>query len=129
MTTASESTDWKASHHLKPESGGAVSKDTMNKDEQPKYSFLLFVASGEANSLLAEQNLRRLIDDHLAGHSDLQVIDVFQEVDSAINHNILVTPCLIVRRPLPQVMLVGNLSDKKQVLTALRLSAGGPSEP
>ena len=46
----------------------------------------------------------------------------FEDFQAAVKDNILVTPALILVAPLPQVTVLGNLSDLPKVLAALRLS-------
>ena len=38
----------------------------------------------------------------------------------------VITPALILVKPLPKVVVLGNLSDRQTVLFALRLSGGDP---
>jgi len=86
------------------------------------YVFQLFVAGDEPNSALAHGNLVRLCDAHLAGRYEIQKVDVLKHAEAAYKHNVIVTPTLILIRPLPRVTLYGTLRDTGQVLAALRLA-------
>lgn len=83
--------------------------------------FRLFVAGRESNSAQARENLARVCEEHLLGRHTIEVIDVLRNAARAYKEGVLVTPTLILIAPRPRVTLLGNLSDKRQVLFALRL--------
>jgi len=84
--------------------------------------FRLFVAGNESNSAQAKGNLVRLCEEHLKGRYQIETVDVLKDAVTAHENNVLVTPTLILIRPLPKVTVLGNLSDTSQVLAALRLT-------
>jgi circadian clock protein KaiB len=86
------------------------------------YVFRLFVAGNESNSSQARGNLARLCEEHLKGHYKIEAVDVLKDAGSAHKNKVLVTPTLILIKPLPKVTVLGNLNDTRQVLAALRLS-------
>jgi circadian clock protein KaiB len=86
------------------------------------YVFLLFVAGNESNSTQARGNLTRLCEEHLNGRYKIETVDVLKDAAAAHKNNVLVTPTLILFKPLPKVTVLGNLSDTRQVLAALRLT-------
>jgi circadian clock protein KaiB len=86
-----------------------------------KFKFILFVAGQEPNSVLARKNLQRLCQEHLPDRHAIEIIDVFQNLDAALKHNILITPTRIKVAPGPPVTVFGNLSDSQKVLTSLRI--------
>lgn len=88
------------------------------------YVMLLFVAGDEPNSKQAKDNLKRICDTHLNGRHRNKIIDVLEDFQAALEHNVLVTPTLILVEPPPQVRIFGNLSDTKKVFDALRLTGG-----
>lgn len=85
------------------------------------YVFRLFVAGNESNSTLARRNLARLCEEHLKGRYQIEIVDVLNDVATALKHHVLVTPTLIVIEPHLEVTVFGNLSDTREVLAALRL--------
>ena len=85
------------------------------------YVFRLFVAGNESNSAQARRNLARLCEEHLKGRYRIDTVDVLEDTAIAHKNNVLVTPMLILLKPRPKVTVLGNLSDTKQVLGALRL--------
>jgi circadian clock protein KaiB len=88
------------------------------------YHFRLFVAGDEPNSKLARENLLRLCEQHLHGNHRVEVVDVLENFQAALENNVLITPTLLVTSPPPPVMVVGTLSDTEKVLAALRLNGG-----
>lgn len=85
------------------------------------YVFRLFVAGNESNSAQARRNLARICEEHLQGRHKIETVDVLDDTDTGLKNNVLVTPTLILLRPRPKVTVLGNLSDTRQVLAALRL--------
>jgi circadian clock protein KaiB len=86
------------------------------------YRLMLFVAGEEPNSLEARRNLEIFCNTHLADRYELQVVNVFEDFSKALEHRVLVTPCLVMLEPLPSVMVAGTLRDTKKVGIALRLN-------
>ena len=86
------------------------------------YVFRLFVAGNESNSAQAKGNLVRLCEEHLKGRYQIETLDVLKDAAAAHKNNVLVTPTLILLKPLPKVAVLGNLNDTSQVLAALRLT-------
>lgn len=82
---------------------------------------MLFVAGNEPNSLAARENLQNLCKSTPGFQFELQVVDVLSEYLTALEHNVLVTPSLILVEPGPRVMIVGTLADQEKVRMALRL--------
>jgi len=89
------------------------------------YVFRLFVAGSESNSTQASGNLARLCEEHLKGRYQIEIVDVLKDAAAAHKNNVLVTPTLILIKPHPKVTVLGNLSDTRQVLAALRLTGDG----
>jgi circadian clock protein KaiB len=86
------------------------------------YILRLFVAGNEPNSKQAWENLERLQETHLKMPHKKEIVDVLEDFQTALENNVLVTPCLILDSPQPRVTIFGNLSDTERVLAALRLT-------
>jgi circadian clock protein KaiB len=84
--------------------------------------FKVFVAGNETNSALALANLVRLCNRHVPGRYQICTVDVLKHAEAAYKHNIIVTPTVVLVRPLPTVTLFGTLGNSDQVLAALRLN-------
>jgi circadian clock protein KaiB len=81
----------------------------------------LYVAGGAPNSVQAIANLEAICAEYLKDGHKLEVVDVLENPRRAMNEGVLVTPSLTKLSPQPVAQVVGNLSDKKQVLIALGL--------
>lgn len=93
-----------------------------SRAERMVYHFILFVAGDEPNSVLARQNLDALCRAELNDRYRLQLVNVFDDFELALKHRVLVTPCLVMVEPHPQVMIAGTLQDTDKVRVALRLN-------
>lgn len=89
--------------------------------EEQAYVLRLYVADSEHNSRLARENLERICDEYLKGRCRIEEVDVLEDFTSAVKDNIFVTPALVLVAPEPRVTVVGSLSNKERVLSALRL--------
>lgn len=83
-------------------------------------SLRLYIADHAPNSAQAVSNLRAICDEHLTDRYNLEIVDVLQDPQRALADGVLVTPTLVRLSPLPVVKIVGDLSEKEQVLSALR---------
>jgi circadian clock protein KaiB len=92
------------------------------KTREETYVFRLFVAGNESNSSQAGRNLTRLCEEHIKGHYTIDVVDVLKDAATAHENGVLVTPTLMLIKPIPKVTVLGNLNDTKRVLAALRLA-------
>jgi circadian clock protein KaiB len=90
--------------------------------QQVTHHLILFVAGEEPNSVQARHNLETFCNEHLAGRYELEVVNVFEDYKAALEHRVLVTPCLVMLAPLPFVMIAGTLQDSEKVRIALRLN-------
>lgn len=91
----------------------------------PLYRFRLFIAGDEPNSVKAKTFLTRLCEEHLKGRCEMQIVDVFEDYQAAIDYGISVVPALIVEAPPPPRTIIGSLSDEDKVLAALGLHGKG----
>lgn len=83
------------------------------------YFFRLFVAGNEANSTIARKSLDNICAKHLKNRCRIEVIDIFQDYQSALDEDILITPALIIRNSNGRVAVFGNLKDEDKVLAAI----------
>ncbi len=94
---------------------------TPHAQKKPLYILKLYVAGNEQNSQLARDNLKQICSEHLNGRCRIEEVDVLTDFIPALRDRVFVTPTLILVEPEPKVMVVGNLSEKEKVLSALRL--------
>lgn len=86
----------------------------------------LYVAGGAPNSVQAIANLEAICQQHLKGHYQLEIVDVFEQPLRALADGVIVTPSLTKLSPPPAAQIVGNLSDQSKVLLALGLQGKTP---
>ena len=86
-----------------------------------KYELELFVVGQSTKARLAEHNLRRLCEAKIAGRYELRITDVLENADAAEAANIVATPALLRRAPLPVRMVVGDLSERNALVFGLGL--------
>ncbi len=91
----------------------------------PTYELELFVVGHSAKAEKAEHNLRSVCDALLAGRYELRITDVVEDADAAEAANIVATPALVRRTPLPVRVVVGDLSLRRELLYGLGLESDG----
>lgn len=79
----------------------------------------LYIADGAPNSTRAIANLQSLRERCGQSGCAPELVDVVDEPLRALNDGILVTPTLVRFAPLPEVRIVGDLSDWHRVAQAL----------
>jgi circadian clock protein KaiB len=79
----------------------------------------LYIADSAPNSLKAIANLEAVCKEYLQDSFKLEIIDVLEFPLRALADGILVTPSLAKIAPSPGTKIVGNLSDRSNVLSAL----------
>jgi circadian clock protein KaiB len=79
----------------------------------------LYVAGNAPNSLIAIANLKAICDAHFAAGHELEIVDLLKHPLRALADGIIVTPTLLKLLPLPVHRVIGNLSDRTEVLLTL----------
>jgi circadian clock protein KaiB len=93
--------------------------------EATHYLLRLFITGTTPRSIAAIANIRALCDQYLAGHVDLEVVDIYQQPSEARGEQIIAAPTLVRELPSPPRRMVGDLSDAKKVLLGLNLMPHG----
>jgi circadian clock protein KaiB len=89
--------------------------------QRKMYSLRLYITGQTPRSAASIRNLREVCDEFLEGRFELQVIDLYQRPEMAKEAQIVAAPTLIKKLPLPLRRLVGDLSNKNEVLLGLDL--------
>ncbi|MEY2475741.1 MAG: circadian clock protein KaiB [Actinomycetota bacterium] len=87
---------------------------------EPWYYLRLYVAGQSPKSLHAFANLKKLCEEHLAGHYEIEVIDLVEDPALARGDDILAIPTLVRRLPPPLRKIIGDLSNTERVLGGLQ---------
>ena len=99
-----------------------INADWHGRDGESTWWYLrLYVAGQSAKSLRAFANLKELCEKHLAGHYEIEVIDLIENPSLAGGDDILAVPTLVRRLPPPLRKVIGDLSDPARVLVGLRV--------
>jgi len=92
------------------------------------YRLRLFVSGTTPRSARAIQNIRALCEEKLQNRYELEVIDIYQHPELVKPEQIVVTPTLVKKLPLPVRKIIGDLSDNQRVLIGLDIvRRGGPA--
>lgn len=89
--------------------------------EGEKYILRLFITGILPNSTRAVINCQALCEKYLENRYELEIIDIYQQPDLAVNEEIIAVPVLIKKFPLPEERVIGDLSDIEKVLQSLDL--------
>ena len=94
-----------------------------------KYKLRLYITGRTPQSQRALENLRRICETDLQGSHEIEIIDVLEHPGLAEDEKILATPTLVKKLPEPVRKIIGDLSDRTNVLLGLDLmvydKAGG----
>ena len=88
----------------------------------PKYRLRLFVAGEEPNSVIARASLDEICSTYLKHDCQIEIVDVLENFQPALEERVLVTPALVIVEPQPRAVVFGNLTDTKKVLSALKVT-------
>jgi circadian clock protein KaiB len=93
----------------------------LKKSMKEKYVLRLYVTGMTPRSTRAIQNIKKICDEELKGRCDLQVIDIYQRPVLAEGEQIIATPTLVKKLPLPLRRFIGDLSDTERIVLGLDL--------
>lgn len=96
-----------------------VFEDESVRPAPAVYVLRLCVSGMTPRSRDAIQNLRTICDEYLRGQYALEVIDIYQQPELAVLHDIVATPTLIKAAPAPMKRLLGSLRDIPVTLARL----------
>ncbi|WP_107667330.1 circadian clock KaiB family protein [Cyanothece sp. BG0011] len=86
------------------------------------YSLKLYIASNTVNSQLAITTLTEIYHDDLNDDYHIEIIDILDNFEKAETEKIVAIPTLLLQSASSsQRRLVGNLSDRKQVLQEIKM--------
>jgi circadian clock protein KaiB len=104
---------------LKARDDAKAFEDSLSAEPGMHYRLRLFVAGTTPRSARAIQNIRAICEENLQGRYDLEVIDIYQHPEQIKPEQIVVIPTLVKEQPLPLRKMIGDLSNREQVLVGL----------
>ena len=90
-----------------------------SKDGELFYVLTLYVTATTPRSIRAIANIRKLCEQHLSGHYELDIVDVSRDPEMAKADQLIAAPTLIKRLPLPLRRFIGDMSDTKRLMVGL----------
>lgn len=91
------------------------------RPRRARYDLCLYIAGHTPRSATAIANVRRLCDQHLGSRYSLEVIDVSQQPIVATQAQIIAVPTLLKRSPKPVRRIIGDLTNRAQLIRTLDL--------
>ncbi len=79
----------------------------------------LYVSGMSPRSMEALRNIKQICDKYLPDQYTLEVVDIYKNPEIAKEKHIVFCPSLIKRFPVPEITMIGNLSDTEKVLKNL----------
>jgi circadian clock protein KaiB len=93
----------------------------VSNQGKDKYILSLYITGSTIRSVLALTNLKKICEEYLEEGYVLEVIDLYQNPGVAKVEQIIAAPTLIKKAPLPFRRIIGDMSDKRRVLSGLDL--------
>jgi circadian clock protein KaiB len=81
----------------------------------------LYVAGINPRSAAAIRSISEICEQHLKGHYDLEVIDLYKQPTLAKGEQIIAAPTLIKQLPQPLRRFIGDLTNQEKILVGLDL--------
>ncbi|MGB5217691.1 MAG: circadian clock KaiB family protein [Smithella sp.] len=99
----------------------AAFEKAAKKQDRTKHVLRLYVTGMTPKSTMAIANVQKLCEKYLQGCYELEVIDIYQQPKLAKGEQIIATPTLIKKLPLPLRKLIGDMSDTERFLVGIDL--------
>ncbi len=97
----------------------------VNDPTDGKWILRLYVAGKTPKSVTALANLKVLCEAWLAGHYQLEVVDLVVTPERAKADQIVAIPTLVRQLPEPLKRIIGDLSNTDRVLVGLEIDPIG----
>jgi circadian clock protein KaiB len=95
----------------------------IKETEKEELILRLYVTGMTERSKRAIQNIKKICEDHLKGRYNLEVIDIYREPVLAKGDQIVATPTLIKKLPVPIRKFIGEMSETEKILLGLDLQS------
>jgi circadian clock protein KaiB len=87
--------------------------------KKEKYVLRLYISGMSEKSVHAIANINSICKEFLVDCVDLEIIDIYKQTFLAEQEQIIACPSLVKKLPLPKRTLIGDLSDRRKVLSLL----------
>ncbi len=102
-------------------STAAFEKLVAGTPADARYVLRLYVTGMTARSTEAFAAIKAICEERLQGRYELEVIDIYQHPQLAIDEQIIAVPTLVKLLPAPLRRMIGDLSNVDRVLMGLDL--------
>ena len=99
----------------------AFEKSVAGVPPEEHYVLRLYVTGMTPRSTEAFASIKALCEERLQGRYELEVIDIYQHPQLAIDEQIIAIPTLVRKLPEPLRRVVGDLSNTERTLVGLQL--------
>jgi len=99
----------------------------LEPDKEERHVLRLYVAGITPRSMRAVQNIKRICEAELAGHYDLEIVDLYKQPQRAAQDQIVAVPTLVTRASGGATKLIGDLSQEARVRVGLGLPKLAPT--
>ena len=82
----------------------------------------LYVSGMSPKSMEAIENIKKICSELMKDSFQLEIIDLYKHPELASQQQIVFSPSLIKRNPLPKKTLVGTFSDTEKVIRGLGIT-------
>jgi len=105
----------------KPVNATEEFNSALAKENTEQYLLRLYITGTTPRSIKAITNIKKICEENLEDRYNLEVIDIYQKPSLAKDEQIIATPTLIKKLPLPLTRIIGDLSNSEKVLFGLDL--------
>ena len=99
-----------------------IKRQSKDPDDEI-WELRLYVAGQTPKSIKAFSNLTKICEEKLAGRYKIEVIDLLENPQLAMGHQIFAIPTLVRTLPTPIKKIIGDLSDTERTLVGLDIRA------
>ncbi|RZI86134.1 MAG: circadian clock protein KaiB [Rubrivivax sp.] len=90
-------------------------------DSPPCHVFSLYISGTTPHSARALVSVRQICEQHLPGRYQLEIIDILLQPERVAEDQVIATPTLIRKAPLPVRRFIGDMSQQDRILRGLGL--------
>ncbi len=105
----------------KPKDSAREFEKAVARQKGGKYVLRLFITGMTPRSIQAIENIKKICEEHLPDRYELEVIDIYQQPEAVRKEQVIASPTLIKKLPLPLRRIIGDLSNMERVLAGLDL--------
>ncbi len=96
-------------------------EQSAKKPRHERYVLRLYIAGMTKKSMMAVENIKRICVEELQDCYELEVIDITQQPNRIKEEDLIATPTLIKKLPLPIRKFIGDMSDTDRIIVGLNL--------